>query len=51
MRELIHVNDKILNITPALNGPKIIKAVLINARQAIRVNNMSSYFFVYQGNF
>ena len=34
--------DKILHITPTLNGPKIINAVLINARQAIRVNNMSS---------
>ena len=46
MRHLINANDKILHITPALNDPKIIHAVLINARQAIRVNNMSSYFCV-----
>ena len=46
MRELINANDRILNITPALNGPKIINVVLINARRAIRVNNMISYFCV-----
>ena len=46
MRSLINANDKILHITPALNAPKIINAVLINARRPIRVNNMSSYFCV-----
>ena len=46
VRKLINANDKILNIYPALNGPKIINAVLINTRQAIRVNNMASYFCV-----
>ena len=44
MQYLIKANDKILHITPALNDPKIINAVLINARRPIRVNNMSSYF-------
>ena len=43
MRHLINANDKILHITPALNGPKIINAVLINARWAIHVNNMSLF--------
>ena len=49
MRHLINANDKILHITMALNDPKIINTVLINARQAIRVNNMSSYFCVIKG--
>ena len=44
MQFLIKANDKILHITPAVNDPKIINAVLINARRPIRVNNMSSYF-------
>ena len=33
VRHLINANDKILHITPALNDPKIINAVLINARR------------------
>ena len=46
MRHLINANDKILHITPALNDPKEINAVLINTRRAIRVNKISSYICV-----
>ena len=41
-----NANDKILHINPVLNDLKIINAVSINARRAIRVNNMSSYLCV-----
>ena len=46
VRHLINANVKILHISPALNDLKIINAALINARRAIRVNNMTSYFCV-----